>query len=1017
MARGKGFEGGVNDAETKIKNTARRAKDLAKSIDEASNTWSNFGGKVGSLKSELKDLTSQLDAMKEAGKDVFANTGKSFTQVAEEAAKLEEKITKTKKQLKDLYNPVELLSKGFDKLAKGFISINKAIMTLGLEFLVDGIKRVYDLQERWTQATGKFNLQLGGLSKGLQNARRAAAGWDSAMRSLTGGDIGEGMQMFADFSIALNQVVQQKDPMVKFGFELARGFNLGGEGAGNLIRSFKSINVTADDGRIAMSNMIDTARDMNVPINLVAKDIAEANDYLVKFGKSNLNTFVKGAAYARKFGMSISDVNKSMSKFNSFDEAATSVAKFNTVFGTSINSVDIFLQDDPSARLETLRSALLSQGKTFDNLTIKQRAFAAQQLEVNETQLAALLNGELSSVQYSKQLEKQAAKEKTAAKAKKDMEKQLQSTVQTLYNFGQGFDKVTAAIARAIRPLLEVLGLAKSGGKEWKSFGAVMDNVFSTVASFFDDLATNKSWTNFMKELADDLVRFGKAAKEFITSGKAVDVVGKLVDGVKDLYRWGRSAFETMVKWGEKLLPTFLKVLSYSKEIIAVWAGLKAAKAISGLTGGVVGIGGAIGGAAMGAGVGTLTGRGTSGAIGGAIGGAAGSMLGPVGSILGSAVGGFVGTRLTDVFNELFPEKVTKNQAALNVLTAKSIQLDKDKQKRQTQLDAMNENAQIQRDVIDAKKREEDRIALEKLKGNTEATDNLITKQQEYWTSIEKLRAVNEEQASLSLNKFKAQQGLDVTVNQIANKEDALQKAQAAAARAAKETYESADELANLDYKQKHFGFLGKDEAIRYKQLKEGEKDFIKQRDATIQNEQKINIELQGLYRTRKQAELDLINAEFAFSARKNIINLNQDEYKKFRETSGAILSEQQAQEIFIKNFAQTSPYAAAALESFNIERRMNTKLATGGIVRSPTRALIGEAGPEAIIPLRSFARGKGIMPRKFGGASAKQLVNYANQGSSSSSSSNTVFVAGDVYLDGNKVGRHLVRNALSGRG
>ena len=29
--------------------------------------------------------------------------------------------------------------------------------------------------------------------------------------------------------------------------------------------------------------------------------------------------------------------------------------------------------------------------------------------------------------------------------------------------------------------------------------------------------------------------------------------------------------------------------------------------------------------------------------------------------------------------------------------------------------------------------------------------------------------------------------------------------------------------------------------------------------------------------------------------------------------------------------------------------------MATGGIVNSPTRALIGEAGPEAIIPLTDF--------------------------------------------------------------
>jgi hypothetical protein len=53
---------------------------------------------------------------------------------------------------------------------------------------------------------------------------------------------------------------------------------------------------------------------------------------------------------------------------------------------------------------------------------------------------------------------------------------------------------------------------------------------------------------------------------------------------------------------------------------------------------------------------------------------------------------------------------------------------------------------------------------------------------------------------------------------------------------------------------------------------------------------------------------------------------------------------------------------------------------ATGGIVTGPTRALIGEAGTEAVIPLDKFY------------AKLDELINTIKQG-------------GNVYLDGTKVG------------
>ena len=68
-------------------------------------------------------------------------------------------------------------------------------------------------------------------------------------------------------------------------------------------------------------------------------------------------------------------------------------------------------------------------------------------------------------------------------------------------------------------------------------------------------------------------------------------------------------------------------------------------------------------------------------------------------------------------------------------------------------------------------------------------------------------------------------------------------------------------------------------------------------------------------------------------------------------------------------------------------------KLAEGGVVTKPTRALIGEAGPEAVVPLNSD-KSMNINTRALE-AKIDKLISIIEKG-------------GDVYLDGNKVGKSL---------
>jgi len=65
-------------------------------------------------------------------------------------------------------------------------------------------------------------------------------------------------------------------------------------------------------------------------------------------------------------------------------------------------------------------------------------------------------------------------------------------------------------------------------------------------------------------------------------------------------------------------------------------------------------------------------------------------------------------------------------------------------------------------------------------------------------------------------------------------------------------------------------------------------------------------------------------------------------------------------------------------------QNNQDVPLATGGIVTQPTRALVGEAGAEAVVPLREFY------------AKMDELISVVKQG-------------GDVFMDGAKVGRATV--------
>jgi len=104
-----------------------------------------------------------------------------------------------------------------------------------------------------------------------------------------------------------------------------------------------------------------------------------------------------------------------------------------------------------------------------------------------------------------------------------------------------------------------------------------------------------------------------------------------------------------------------------------------------------------------------------------------------------------------------------------------------------------------------------------------------------------------------------------------------------------------------------------------------------------------------------------------------------------------------------------TNPLAAAAILTGGtlaiaglVKRSTDVELAQGGIVTGPTRALIGEAGPEAVIPLDRFERNRGLSRGDI-----KAIASAVRDGASQA----------NINLDGGRVSSRLqVPNVINQR-
>lgn len=133
----------------------------------------------------------------------------------------------------------------------------------------------------------------------------------------------------------------------------------------------------------------------------IVEDITKMSSNFEIFGFRSADDFAKIAASAHDAHMTIEDLQGVMTKFNTFESAASAVGQLNAALGTNFDALELMTLkfEDPAMFIQRLRDGFVSAGKTFEDLPATYRTMMTQELGITMEGLRGIMDGSASTLE------------------------------------------------------------------------------------------------------------------------------------------------------------------------------------------------------------------------------------------------------------------------------------------------------------------------------------------------------------------------------------------------------------------------------------------------------------------------------------------------------------------------------------------------------------------------------------------------------------------------------------------
>lgn len=363
---------------------------------------------------------------------------------------------------------------------------------------------------------------------------------------------------------------------------LVKGFQMTGQQAGDM-----------------QDQLLATAKSMNLPMQQVVKEFANAAPNMKAHGANMQKVFLDLQNQAKNTGIEFSKLQSITGKFDTFEGAADAAGNLNAILGGDyLNSIQL-LNADEGERVRLMQDALKMSGKSFEAMSKQERMATANALGLEDaTELQKLMNNETEA--GTVEILNKAQAEKEMAQSIKDV-----TTLQ---------EKLTAIMAQfsvVLTPILDLLKDILTPIAKWMSEHPLFAKIIAAttlaigglVAGFyalrgaFNLFQGFKAFREGMADAGGGITGFLKQLWAKITGTKvATKVNEELVDSEKELSKsgdGGKKMGDTIKSIGEAAKNSWKEILAFGAAMLMIGAGIGLAalglaelvKAFQGLTG------------------------------------------------------------------------------------------------------------------------------------------------------------------------------------------------------------------------------------------------------------------------------------------------------------------------------------------------------------------------------------------------------------------------------------------------
>lgn len=448
--------------------------------------------------------------------------------------------------LKTIFKDASTALSGMAKTAGALFGVG-GLLILGIGAVVAamaGLLKLFTnywdfLDKKVIPAQADFNREIGGTSKGVKglSGQMQSAGVEL---ELLGYSFQEGAAFVRDFAKAANTGIALPKDILKTAKELTFVLGLTADQAGRLTMAFQKQGAGAKEINETFQIGAKVAKEYALPVNDVLREIGDAPDILARFGIANRKEFAISTAKSRSYGLSIKEVNEAFGKqLDTFEGSSVAAAKLNTIFGTTINSMSLMLEKDPTKRMEMLRQQLLKTGKSWEQMSVAEKNVITNTLGVSESQAALVL----SSDKERQKLEKQAKQRAANARVDEQWNQGLKSIMKTLLPWQALLDKLARKVSNFVAKLFgfkdaqdPIMQTAQGAEKAFKIIDGWIDELTGNVKEFRQTLSSIKDTWDLIfntaeSKTADDIVNMFKGVNgnlKNLDTSKIIDLQDRM---------------------------------------------------------------------------------------------------------------------------------------------------------------------------------------------------------------------------------------------------------------------------------------------------------------------------------------------------------------------------------------------------------------------------------------------------------------------------------------------------------